>query len=53
MFEGSGELGSHRVYVDLLRVFRYGEIRALCTAAPADDKERTTRDLAAMRAISG
>ncbi|MBS0274478.1 MAG: hypothetical protein JSR55_08760 [Proteobacteria bacterium] len=47
IFEGGGEPGSHRVYVDLLRVFRYGEIGALCVAELANG-ERTTRQLADM-----
>lgn len=48
IFAGGDEPGSHRVYVDLLRVFRYGEIGALCIKTLADGKERTTRDLAAV-----
>ena len=47
IFEGGGEPGSHRVYVDLLRVFRYGEIGALCIKELANG-ERTTRQLADM-----
>lgn len=47
IFEGGGEPGSHRVYVDLLRVFRYGEIGALCVKELAQG-ERTTRQLADM-----
>jgi hypothetical protein len=45
IFEGGGEPGSHRVYVDLLRVFRYGEIAALCVKELAAG-ELTTRELA-------
>lgn len=30
IFAGGSEPGGHRVYVDLARVFRYGEIAALC-----------------------
>jgi hypothetical protein len=47
IFEGGGEPGSHRVYVDLLRVFRYGEIGALCIKELVNG-ERTTRQLADM-----
>ena len=48
IFAGGDEPGSHRVYIDLLRVFRYAEIGALCVKTLAEGKEeRTTRDLAA------
>jgi hypothetical protein len=47
IFAGGGEPGSHRVYVDLLRVFRYGEIAALCVKELAQG-QRTTRELADM-----
>jgi hypothetical protein len=45
IFEGGDEPASQRVYVDLLRVFRYGEIGALCIKELAQG-ERTTRQLA-------
>jgi hypothetical protein len=46
IFAGGGEPGGHRVYVDLARVFTYGEIARLCIAELAAG-ERTTRELAA------
>src|SRR5947207_12306247 len=45
IFNGGGLPGDHRVYVDLLRVFRYGEIAGLCVKELASG-ERTTRQLA-------
>jgi hypothetical protein len=36
IFSGAGDPGDHRPYVDLMRVFRYGEIGALSLAALAN-----------------
>jgi len=46
IFVGGDEPHALRVYVDLKRVFRYGEIARLCIAELAAG-ERTTRELAA------
>lgn len=46
LFEASGDVNALAAYVDLHRLFRYGEIAAMCKAALADGP-KNTREIAA------